>query len=61
VHSGSSKPAGAYVTVLYEGEWFWIANDDWTSKRTFSSIVFLSTLSGTGAPQNVPTLTIPTR
>lgn len=61
VHSGSSKPAAAYVTVAYEGEWFWIANDDWISKRTFSSILFLSILSGSGTPQNVPTLTIPTR
>ncbi len=61
VHSGSAKPADAYITVPYEGEWFWIANDDWISKRTFTSILFTFTLADTGATQNVPTLTIPTR
>jgi len=61
VHSGPDKPSAAYVAVPYEGEWFWIASDDWKSKRTFSSILFLFTLANTGAPQNVPTLTIPTR
>jgi hypothetical protein len=61
VHSGASKPAGAYVSVSYEGQWFWIANDDWKSKRTFTSILFLFTLADAGAAQNLPTLTIPTR
>jgi hypothetical protein len=61
VQSGSAKPSGAFVTVPYEGQWFWIANDDWISKRTFTSILFLFTLSDTGAAQNLPTLTIPTR
>jgi hypothetical protein len=61
VHSGSSKPDAAYAAVPYEGQWFWITNDDWKSKRTFSSILFLFTLAETGASQNVPTLTIPAR
>lgn len=61
IHSGSARPADAYVAVPYEGEWFWIANDDWKSKRTFVSILFLFTLADAGAAQNVPTLTIPTR
>jgi hypothetical protein len=61
VQSGSSKPSGAYITVPYEGEWFWIANNDWRSKRTFSSILFLFTLTDTGAAQTVPALTIPAR
>lgn len=59
VHSGSHKPVGAFVTVPYEGEWFWIANDDWKSKRTFSSILFLFTLADTGGTQQLPTITIP--
>jgi hypothetical protein len=61
VHSGPARPASAYVSVPYEGQWFWIANDDWKSKRTFTSILFLFTLADTGATQNLPTLTIPTR
>ena len=61
VHSGPDKPANSYVAVPYEGQWFWIANDDWKSKRTFTSILFIFTLSDTGAGQNLPTLTIPAR
>lgn len=61
VQSGADRPHDTYVAVLYEGSWFWIANDDWRSKRTFVSILFLFTLADTGAPANMPTLTIPTR
>ena len=59
VHSGSTEPVEAFAAVAYEGEWFWIANDDWKSKRTFSSILFLFTLADMGASQNLPTITIP--
>ena len=59
VHSGAAKPGGAFVAVAYEDEWFWIANDDWKSKRTFSSILFLFTLAETSGPQKLPTITIP--
>ena len=59
IHSGPKEPVGAFAAVSYEGEWFWIANDDWKSKRTFSSILFLFTLADTGASQNLPTITIP--
>lgn len=61
IHSGSSKPEGAYAAVPYEGEWFWIANDDWISKRSFTSLLFLFTLAETSGSQNAPTLTIPAR
>jgi hypothetical protein len=61
VHSSDSRPANTYACVLYQGQWFWIADDDWKSKRTFSSILFIFTLADTGASQNLPALTIPTR
>ena len=59
IHSGPDKPDGVFVGVPYEGQWFWIANDDWKSKRTFSSILFLFTLANAGTVQQMPTLTIP--
>jgi hypothetical protein len=59
VHSGSAKPADSFVAVPYQGEWFWVANDDWKSKRTFSSLLFLFTLAEAGGPQQLPTITIP--
>jgi len=61
VHSGPDRPADAYVAVPYESAWFWIANDDWRSKRTFSSILFLFTLADVGERDQQPVLTIPTQ
>ena len=61
VHSGTDKPKDAFVAVPYEGEWFWVANDDWKSKRTFSSILFLFTLADTSGKEQQPVLTIPTQ
>jgi len=60
VLSSTEKPKHSYVTVQYEGEWFWIAEDDWDSKRTFSSILFLFTLAGNYGSEGLPTITIPT-
>jgi hypothetical protein len=59
IHSSSKEPSDAFAAVSYEGEWFWIANDDWRSKRTFSSILFLFTLADSGGEQKLPTITIP--
>jgi hypothetical protein len=59
IHSGSKEPKDAFAAVPYEGEWFWIANDDWKSKRTFSSTLFLFTLADSGNEQKLPTITIP--
>lgn len=61
VRSGTERPADAFVMVSYEGEWFWIANDDWLSKRTFSSMLFLFTLADVAGGERAPVLTIPTQ
>ena len=61
VQSGAERPKQSFVAVPYEGAWFWIADDDWKSKRAFSSILFLFTLSDSNSPQSLPALTIPTR
>lgn len=61
VLSGSAKPEDAFVAVSYEGEWFWVANDDWRSKRTIFSMLFLFTLADAGGPDQMPVLTIPTQ
>ena len=50
VHSGSAEPDDAFVAVSYEGEWSWVANDDWRSKRALSSVLFLLTLADREAP-----------
>ena len=58
VLSGPIRPDDAFVAVSYQGEWYWVANDDWRSKRTFSSILFLLTLADTSG-KGLPVLTIP--
>lgn len=45
---GPDKPKDNYISISYEDEWFWIANDDWKSKRIFRSILFLFTLTDAG-------------
>ena len=59
IHSGDAKPADAFVAVPYECAWFWVANDDWRTKRTFTSILFLFSLADTGSAEKLPTITIP--
>jgi len=61
VQSGPKAPAGAFAAVPYEGAWFWIANDDWRSKRTVSSVLFFFTLSNAGGSNGPPMITIPTQ
>ncbi len=59
VRSGSEKPADAFAVVKYEDAWFWIANDDWRSKRSFGTIMFLFTLAGGSDQDRAPVITIP--
>jgi hypothetical protein len=59
IHSGTAKPSDVFVAMPYEGAWFWIANDDWRTKRTFTSILYLFSLADTGGAEKLPTITIP--
>jgi len=61
VRSGPDRPADAFTAVDYNGAWFWIAEDDWRSKRTFAAIMFLFTMLGSGQAEQLPVLTIPTQ
>ena len=60
VKSGEHRPQDAYVTVFYRDRWFWIEDTDYQSKRAFSFIMFLFTLSEEGDDRRPPVLTIPT-
>jgi len=61
VRSGPDRPVDAFAAVPYEGSWFWISDDDWVSKRTFTSMMFLFTMLETGQTEQLPVLTIPTQ
>jgi len=57
VHSGPDLPEDPHAAVQYAGSWFWIDNTDSNSKRTFSylSILLSITESGGGGAQLVVT------
>ena len=60
VHSGQDKPEISFASTLYNGYWYWIEPTDLRSKQVFTLMLFLTTLTDTGAEDNIPVLTIPT-
>lgn len=63
VHISPTIPKGnVSVQVYYRNHWFYIADNDYKTKRTFSMIQQIFNLqAGESQGQNVPVLTIPTR
>jgi len=59
VKSGPDKPENAFTTVKYEDNWFWIEKSDLQSKRTFSFLMILFSLTETGGKEGLPLVTIP--
>jgi hypothetical protein len=45
IKSGSAEPADAHVAVPYRGGWFWIEDTDAYSKRTFSYLQMLLSIT----------------
>ena len=57
--SSAQPPADPFVAVPYRNEWYWIDDKDLASKRLFSFIMFLFTLTETEGKQGAPVITIP--
>jgi hypothetical protein len=57
--NSSQKPDDAFAAVPYHQEWYWIDDKDFASKRLFSFIMFLFTLTDTGERQGAPIITVP--
>jgi hypothetical protein len=60
VYSSPDHPKDSFTEIKYKGYWYWIENDDLMSKRVFTLMLFLTTLTNTGGDANAPVLTIPT-
>lgn len=60
IHSGKEPPRDAYAIAQYKGNWFWIDDADLPSKRLFSFLMILLSISETGKPMAAPVLTIST-
>jgi hypothetical protein len=59
IHSSPQRPDDAFAAVPYRQEWYWIDDKDFASKRLFSFIMFLFTLTDTGDKQGAPIITVP--
>ena len=57
--SSPHKPDDAFAAVPYGQDWYWIDDKDFASKRLFSFIMFLFTLTDTGEKQGAPVITVP--
>jgi hypothetical protein len=59
IRSQKEAPAHAYVAVQHRGYWFYIADDDQSSKATFTLVNLLFSLQSAGAKGKAPILTLP--
>ena len=53
------RPADAFAAVSYRDHWFWVDDRDLRTKRAFSLLMMLGTLSDTGERESLPLITIP--
>lgn len=59
VKVSNEEPEESFVSVFYQNHWFYIENSDFESKRTFSFIMLLFSLTETGGTEGLPMVTIP--
>jgi len=60
IHSGASHPEDALESIRYRDNWFWIDDTDIDSKRVFSFLMMLFSLTETGEKTGAPIVTVPT-
>jgi hypothetical protein len=53
-------PSDAFVAISYDGDWFWISNDDFQAKQSFTMLMLLFNLATPGSETGLPVITIPT-
>ena len=56
--SSAGKPDDAFVSVRYRDRWSSIDDRDYTSKKLFSFLMFVMTLTETGGKEGAPVVTI---
>lgn len=58
IRCSTAKPDDDFAAVPYRGRWFWIDDRDYRSKRLFSFLMFVMTLTETGGKEGAPIVTI---
>ena len=59
IKNAVDKPVDAFVAVKYRDHWFWVDDCDFASKRIFSFVMLLFSLTETGGREGLPLVTIP--
>lgn len=54
----TAKPDDDFAAVPYRGRWFWIDDRNYVSKKLFSFLMFVMTLTETGGKEGAPIVTI---
>ncbi len=54
----TAKPTDDFASVQYRDRWFWIDDRDYQSKKLFSFLMFVMTLTETGGKEGAPIVTI---
>lgn len=58
IRHAKEPPEDAFAAVPYRNGWFWIDDRDYQSKKLFSFLMFVMTLTETGGKEGAPVVTI---
>ena len=61
VRTATERPEDPFASFYYHGDWYWIDHEDLPSKRVFTLMLFITTLTNQAKDANAPVLTIPTQ
>jgi len=59
INHSQDKPEDAFIAVKYRDYWFYIDDRDLKSKRTFTFLMILFSITETGGKEQLPLVTIP--
>jgi hypothetical protein len=60
VRSGEQPPDDAFLAVRHRDSWYWIGGSDLASRRSFTFLMLLLSLTETGGSGQAPLITLPT-
>jgi hypothetical protein len=60
VRSGEKAPEDAFLAVRQRDSWYWIDGNDLASRRSFTFLMLLLSLTETGGSGQAPLITLPT-
>jgi hypothetical protein len=58
-YSKGHPGADAFAAVHYHNHWFWVDDRDWRTKRAFTAVMFLFTMTQDVGEEKLPLITIP--